>query len=108
MSRLFVVSNRLPALGKGVAAGGLAVALEAALKNGGGMWLGWSGRTTETATNGVSIQQLGDVTYAAMDLTPKRSRAITKAYQTACYGRFAITAPTCWNTRAPTWTATSR
>ena len=47
MSRLVVVSNRLPALGKGVAAGGLAVALEAALKDKDGLWLGWSGKTSE-------------------------------------------------------------
>ena len=69
MSRLIVVSNRLPALGKGVAAGGLAVALEAALKTRGGLWLGWSGKTLDKPAKGVSLQDLGNVTYAAMDLS---------------------------------------
>ena len=69
MSRLVVVSNRLPARGKGVAAGGLAVALEAALKDRGGLWLGWSGRTAETP-GPVALSQAGEVTFAALDLTP--------------------------------------
>ncbi|SMO42549.1 alpha,alpha-trehalose-phosphate synthase (UDP-forming) [Paracoccus laeviglucosivorans] len=69
MSRLIIVSNRLPALGKGVAAGGLAVALEAALKDRGGLWLGWSGRTPDDPQPGVTLQKLGNVTYAAMDLS---------------------------------------
>ncbi|MDS9469102.1 trehalose-6-phosphate synthase [Paracoccus sp. MBLB3053] len=69
MSRLVVVSNRLPALGKGVAAGGLAVALEAALGEKGGLWLGWSGKTTELP-GAPRLQDEGRVTYAALDLTP--------------------------------------
>ncbi|WP_134679083.1 alpha,alpha-trehalose-phosphate synthase (UDP-forming) [Paracoccus ravus] len=68
MSRLIVVSNRLPALGKGVAAGGLAVALEAALKDKGGLWLGWSGKTAEEP-GPPDVQEEGAVRYAALDLT---------------------------------------
>lgn len=68
MSRLVVVSNRLPARGKDVAAGGLAVALSAALKGGGGLWLGWSGNTTETP-GPVAVSQTDGITYAALDLT---------------------------------------
>ncbi|MBY0134995.1 alpha,alpha-trehalose-phosphate synthase (UDP-forming) [Paracoccus yeei] len=71
MSRLVVMSNRLPALGKGVAAGGLAVALEAALKNHEGLWLGWSGRAVEDATDDLRLVDEGNVTYAALDLTPE-------------------------------------
>ncbi|MTH76996.1 alpha,alpha-trehalose-phosphate synthase (UDP-forming) [Paracoccus aestuariivivens] len=70
MSRLVIVSNRLPALGKGVAAGGLAVALEAALKGEGGLWLGWSGKTSENP-GAMQMQTERQVTYAAMDLTPE-------------------------------------
>ena len=52
--RVVVVSNRLPAAGtaekgtRAVPVGGLAFALEAALRQspGGGVWMGWSGRTT--------------------------------------------------------------
>lgn len=71
MSRLVVVSNRLPALGKGVAAGGLAVALEAALKDDGGLWLGWSGKTRTAPSDEPAMQDQDNVTYAALDLTPE-------------------------------------
>ena len=74
MSRLVVVSNRLPALGKGVAAGGLAVALEAALKDRGGLWLGWSGKTREAPARAPALHQEGNVTYAALDLAPEDLR----------------------------------
>lgn len=70
MSRLVVVSNRLPALGKGVAAGGLAVALEAALQDDGGLWLGWSGKTAPEPAEAPVLHTEGPVTYAAIDLTP--------------------------------------
>ena len=44
--RLVVVSNRVPLPSSSVApaAGGLAVALQAALKLRGGLWFGWSGK----------------------------------------------------------------
>ena len=46
-SRLVVVSNRvpLPSFAMEPAAGGLAVAMTAALKSRGGLWFGWSGKT---------------------------------------------------------------
>ncbi|MFQ5606513.1 MAG: trehalose-phosphatase [Candidatus Zixiibacteriota bacterium] len=55
-SRLIVVSNRLPGLGAAQKSGrqrpigGLATALEAALSENeaGGLWMGWSGKITET------------------------------------------------------------
>lgn len=71
MSRLIIVSNRLPALGKGVAAGGLAVALEGALKAEGGLWLGWSGKTDDAPSDQPQMHQQGNVAYAALDLTPQ-------------------------------------
>ena len=43
MSRLVIVSNRVAVPGV-VSAGGLAVALQAALEETGGLWFGWSGR----------------------------------------------------------------
>src|SRR5215211_924321 len=48
--RLVVVSNRvpIPSGADSPSAGGLAVALEAALKQQGGLWFGWSGETSET------------------------------------------------------------
>ena len=46
MGRIIVVSNRVAVPQKGArpAAGGLAVAVDAALRDRGGIWFGWSGR----------------------------------------------------------------
>ncbi|MBU1376234.1 MAG: alpha,alpha-trehalose-phosphate synthase (UDP-forming) [Alphaproteobacteria bacterium] len=70
MGRLIVVSNRVQApsdLGGG-SAGGLAVALAAALREHSGLWFGWSGRTTETFTGGVQLRREGAVNVATIDL----------------------------------------
>jgi trehalose 6-phosphate synthase len=48
MSRLVIVSNRVPSLSPETSAGGLAVALKAALEECGGLWFGWSGRVGGT------------------------------------------------------------
>ena len=53
MSRLIIVSNRVALPGKEASsqqAGGLAVAIHAALKNRDGIWFGWSGRVAEDDT----------------------------------------------------------
>lgn len=47
MSRVIVVSNRVPEANGKPAAGGLAVALQSALRESGGLWFGWSGRTVD-------------------------------------------------------------
>lgn len=44
-----MVSNRVPDPAGGSAAGGLAVGVEAALRESGGLWFGWDGRTDDTA-----------------------------------------------------------
>jgi trehalose 6-phosphate synthase len=70
MSRLIVVSNRVSApenLGEGPA-GGLAVALSAALREYSGFWFGWSGETVETFTGEVHTRRVDDVTVATVDL----------------------------------------
>jgi len=66
--RLVVVSNRV-ALPRQSAAGGLASALQAALREQGGLWFGWSGKlAAETATE---MHRLHDakVDYATIDLS---------------------------------------
>jgi trehalose 6-phosphate synthase len=70
MSRLIVVSNRVnPPADAGVGtAGGLAMALAAALREDQGVWFGWSGQTVETYTGQLSIQKVGGVTVALVDL----------------------------------------
>ncbi|MFB2553480.1 alpha,alpha-trehalose-phosphate synthase (UDP-forming) [Ensifer soli] len=72
MSRLVVVSNRvsLPAKDGSPPAGGLAVALQAALEERGGAWMGWSGNTSALAESAaLTLQQRDNITYALTDLT---------------------------------------
>lgn len=70
MSRLIVVSNRVnPPTDAGVGtAGGLAMALAAALREYSGVWFGWSGETAPAFTGQISMQKAGGVTVALMDL----------------------------------------
>jgi trehalose 6-phosphate synthase len=69
MSRLVVVSNRLPALQRNkAAAGGLAVALSDALKPG-TVWFGWSGRCTSRSVPRPEMQKMDGLTFATIDLT---------------------------------------
>ena len=70
--RLVVVSNRVsvPNPRGGAGAGGLAVALEAALRSSGGIWFGWSGEARPAiGADAVNTQQVGPVTFATTDLT---------------------------------------
>ena len=73
MNRLVVVSNRVPAPSRGkVHAGGLAVALQAALNARGGLWMGWSGASSGAREPGpMTIRQEGPITYALTDLSRK-------------------------------------
>ena len=73
MSRLVVVSNRvaLPAHTKAGSAGGLAVAVLAALRQRGGVWFGWSGEVADEASPVPETFDSGKVTFATVDLTPQ-------------------------------------
>jgi trehalose 6-phosphate synthase len=70
VSKLVVVSNRVavPRPGAPPAAGGVAVALKRALQRDGGVWFGWSGRTTDAPDPQKTVVAAGDVTYALLDL----------------------------------------
>ena len=70
MGRLIVVSNRVsapidPSAGS---AGGLAMALSAALRQYDGLWFGWSGETVEHFTGEAKIEDRAGVTVALVDL----------------------------------------
>jgi trehalose 6-phosphate synthase len=67
VSRLVILSNRV-ALPEETRAGGLAVALRAALAEYGGLWFGWSGHIAEQATDVHEIEHAG-IDYATLDLT---------------------------------------
>lgn len=64
--RLVIVSNRVPAR-RGPQAGGLAVALQDALKPG-TLWFGWSGKTARKTATHPQLEQADGVTYATIDI----------------------------------------
>ena len=69
-----MVSNRVALPDEGsTRAGGLAVALQEALAQNGGLWFGWSGRITQqsaaTHSAGPQLVEDGPVTYATLDLS---------------------------------------
>lgn len=71
--RLVVISNRVPLPTKDgtSSAGGLAVALEAVLKQHGGLWFGWSGRTVDHVDSAPQIVEAGKITFAVLDVHRK-------------------------------------
>ncbi len=78
MSRLVVVSNRVPAPGQ-PPQGGLAVAVQAAMRGRGGIWMGWSGQSSgEAAPGPLLLREEGAITYALTDLS---ARDLAEYYQ---------------------------
>ncbi len=71
MSRLVIVSNRVAVPdGKGVArAGGLEVAVKAALRRNSGIWFGWSGRITQRPNIERHEIERDNLTCIVLDLT---------------------------------------
>lgn len=70
MSRLVVVSNRVPDPAKGPPAGGLAVALNSALEKMGGVWMGWTGKSSGVKEPGpLQFVERGNITFALTDLS---------------------------------------
>ncbi len=74
MSRLVVISNRVAvpkARGAAGAQGGLAGALNSALKKHKGVWFGWSGNESKKPSGTINMQRSEGVTTATIDLTPQ-------------------------------------
>jgi trehalose 6-phosphate synthase len=67
--RLVAVSNRAGPVRGAAAAGGLAVGLVDALRERGGLWFGWSGRTAAAGRGGVRREVMDGITLATLDLT---------------------------------------
>jgi trehalose 6-phosphate synthase len=67
MSRLVAVSNRISVPKRGMAPGGLAVGLLAAMQARRGMWFGWGGETADTAPSDPSITRKDGVTFASIE-----------------------------------------
>jgi trehalose 6-phosphate synthase len=71
-ARLFVVSNRVtvPGTPRTPIAGGMAVAVKAALKKRNAAWFGWSGEVAEGAKDGTRTARNKNVDYLFFDLSP--------------------------------------
>ena len=67
MSRLIIVSNRIP--GKTPAAGGLAVALKKTLSTRDGFWFGWSGAFSENPGKKPRFETIDGMRIGSIDLT---------------------------------------
>ena len=108
-ARLIIVSNRVavPETKAPPQAGGMAVAVKAALKNRNGIWFGWSGKVADPPIRGTQVIEINKLTYVLIDLSKTTFRNITTASPTACCGRSSITASTCRSIRAPTRAAIS-
>ena len=69
--RLIIVSNRVavPETPRAPLAGGMAVAVKAALKNRRGMWFGWSGKVSEGPNGEPHVVDVNKITYVLIDLS---------------------------------------
>ena len=71
-NRIVVVSNRVAPVNEGkTAAGGLAVAVLAALRRSGGVWFGWSGEVVAAPDETVKITESGRLARATVDLSER-------------------------------------
>ena len=70
-ARLIIVSNRVavPETPRTPLAGGMAVAVKAALKNRNGMWFGWSGKVSEEPNGEPHVVDVNKITYVLIDLS---------------------------------------
>ena len=80
MQRIVVVSNRVPALSGHSSAGGLAVAVRAALRETGGLWFGWSGRVGEDVDEAIELAESDAFTLATTDLTAPQVRGYYEGF----------------------------
>ena len=68
MPRLVVVSNRVGVPDGSARAGGLEVAIRAALRRRGGLWFGWSGRVTDGDPGEAKRVDQDNISYITVDL----------------------------------------
>lgn len=69
LSRLVAISNRVAVPSAGKAAGGLAVGVLAALRQSGGIWFGWGGKTSRGEPGDPRLEQRGRITFATIDIS---------------------------------------
>ena len=106
MSRLIVISNRVSAPSTNGAQGGLAVALQAALREYRGIWFGWSGERTDEFTGALNVQRAEGVTTATIDLEDQDIEEYYNGYANPHCGRSSTIASTWPNSSATSRAAT--
>jgi trehalose 6-phosphate synthase len=75
VTRLVAVSNRVAQPKRGKSSGGLAVGIWSALQVHGGVWFGWSGKTSPTEPGEPTIARSGDVEFVMTDLNDREFEA---------------------------------
>ena len=80
LSRLIAVSNRVAAPAGGKAAGGLAVGILAALRQSGGIWFGWGGKTCQGEPSDPKLERRGEITFATIDIDEAEFDAYYNGY----------------------------
>lgn len=80
MSRLVLVSNRIPSDSSEASAGGLAVALRSALEESGGLWFGWSGKDSEKPDPNPTVERCNRYLRATIDLSKDEFRGYYKEF----------------------------
>ena len=84
MARLIVVSNRIAVPDQSMPAGGLAVGILAALRGPDrGVWLGWSGKTSESPSTEPEVREKEGIRYVTIDLP---SASFDRFYNGFCNG----------------------
>jgi len=83
MGRLVVVSNRVGPIRGAARAGGLAIALVDALREGRGLWFGWSGDIT-ASTGAVHHERTAGLEVATVDLTEAEHNDYYNGFANRC------------------------
>ncbi len=68
MKRVVVVSNRVGVPTSADSAGGLVTGVRAAMRGGGGLWLGWSGKVSAASDDAPQFARAEGIDYATVDL----------------------------------------
>lgn len=93
MSKLIVLSNRISMPSGKASAGGLAVAVQDALNDSNGIWLGWNGQQI-TDSEAPEFEQASSqgIDYITCPLTHQNMRNITVVLQIRFFGQPCIVA----------------
>jgi trehalose 6-phosphate synthase len=82
--RLVVASNRVGPVKGVAAAGGLAVGIVDALREHGGLWFGWSGKTSPAGGARLHKERVDGMTLATLDLTLQDFEGYYNSYSNGC------------------------